>query len=103
MLICLAGKENSKPDGNTVIMGILLVEPAIVPDVYISGVFGPEDIGNGNMRFTGYARQEVFDRGGVQYVIVNRLIIPVPVIMQSIKDTMKALGMNCTGRSKQGH
>lgn len=76
-------------------MGFVLVEPAIVPDVYISGVVGPEDIGDGNLRFTGFARQEVFDRGGVQYVIVNRLIVPRPVVLQSVKDTTKALGITC--------
>ncbi len=74
-------------------MGIVLIEPAVVPDIYISGIIGPEQVGDGNLRFTGYSRQEVFDRGRVQYVIVNRLIVPVPVVMQSIKDTMRALGI----------
>lgn len=79
------------------IMGIVLIEPAFVPDVYISGIIGPEDMGDGNMRYTGYAKQEVFEHGGSQFIVVNRLIVPIPVIMISIKDTMRALGVACCG------
>jgi hypothetical protein len=85
-------------------MGSQFVEPTVVPDVYISGVIGPEDIGDGNLRFTGYAKQEIFDRdGAVQFVIVNRLIIPRPVVIQSIKDTMRILGIASVDRLKSAH
>lgn len=77
-----------------------LVEPAIVPDIYICGLVRPEDLGNGDWRFTGYTRQEAYDGSGMQCVINSRLIIPTPVILQSIKDTMKALGMACCGAER---
>lgn len=78
-------------------MGIVLVEPAIVPDVYICGLIRPEDLGNGDWRYTGFTRKATLDVGGMQCVINSRLIIPAPVILQSIKDTMKAMGMACCG------
>lgn len=77
-------------------MGIALVEPAIVPDIFISGVL-PEDLGDGTMRFTGFTRQRSIHFDGMEFIVVNRVIMPVPSIMISIKETMKALGVACCG------
>ena len=81
------------------IMSIVLIEPAIVPDVYICGLVRPEDLGNGDWRYTGYTRLGTPD-GGMQCVVNSRLIVPTTVILQSIKDTMKALGMACCGAER---
>jgi hypothetical protein len=77
-------------------MGIALIEPAIVPDTFISGVL-PEDLGDGTMRFTGFSRQRSINFDGHEYIVVNRVIMPLPAIMASIKETMKALGVACCG------
>ena len=77
-------------------MGIALIEPAIVPDIFISGVL-PEDLGDGTMRFTGFSRQRSINFDGHEYIVVNRVIMPLPAIMASIKETMRALGVQCCG------
>ncbi|TGV26355.1 hypothetical protein [Mesorhizobium sp. M4B.F.Ca.ET.143.01.1.1] len=77
-------------------MGIMLVEPTIVQDIFVNGVL-PEDMGDGTMRFTGYSKQRSLSFEGIDYVVVNRVIMPVPAIMASIKETMKALGVQCCG------
>ena len=71
-------------------MGIMLVEPAIVPDVFINGVV-PEDLGDGTMRFTGFTRQKSITFDGIEYVVVNRVVMPVTAIMTSITETMRVL------------
>lgn len=77
-------------------MGIVLVEPAIVPEIFVNGVVS-EDMGDGTMRFTGFSRQRSINFDGHEYVVVNRVIMPVPAIMISIKETMRALGIACCG------
>jgi hypothetical protein len=77
-------------------MGIAIVEPAIVPDVYCSGRFPPEDLGNGDFRYTFYVKQRSIS-GEEEHVIVARLIIPAAVIFQCLPDTMKALGIAYRG------
>ncbi|TIV83833.1 MAG: hypothetical protein E5V64_06620 [Mesorhizobium sp.] len=77
-------------------MGIALVEPAIVAEVFVNGVIA-ENLGDGTMRFTGYSRQRSLTFDGVDYVVVNRVIMPVPAIMASIKETMQALNIQCCG------
>lgn len=77
-------------------MGIAIVEPAIVPDVYCSGRFAPEDLGNGDFRFTFYVKQRSIE-GEEEHVIVARLILPGIVIFQTLPETMKALGIGCCG------
>lgn len=77
----------------------LLVEPAIVPDIFTSGLAEAEDLGDGNIRFTLYARQTSYcspDRH-VEHVIVARLIMPVGAVHHSVQMTMKALGVACCG------
>lgn len=80
-------------------MGIVLVEPFAVQDVFVSGVL-PEDLGNGAMRFTGFCQQRSINFEGHEYVVVNRVIMPVPEVMASIKATMQALGISCCGAER---
>jgi hypothetical protein len=58
-----------------------------------------EDLGDGNFRFTLYARQKTFQsaESGFEYVIVARLIMPHVAALQSIETTMKAMGISCCG------
>lgn len=80
-------------------MGMLLVEPAIVPDTYCSGLAEAEDLGDGNFRFTLYARQKSHNdyAGAVELVTVARIIMPAGAVMESVQMTMKALGVACCG------
>lgn len=80
-------------------MEIRLVEPAIVPDIFTSGLAEAEDLGDGNMRFTLYARQTSYcsDDRRIENVIVARLIMPVSAVHLSIQMTMKTMGVSCCG------
>ncbi|TGP34033.1 MULTISPECIES: hypothetical protein [unclassified Mesorhizobium] len=70
----------------------LLVEPAIVPDIFCTGLADAEDLGDGNFRFTLYARQKsLHDLGNADYVVVARLVMSAQAVMESIQMTMKAM------------
>ncbi|PAP94015.1 hypothetical protein CIT31_16750 [Mesorhizobium wenxiniae] len=77
----------------------LLIEPAIVPDIFCTGLAEAEDLGDGNFRFTLYAKQRSFHdyAGTVDLVIVARLIMPAGAVMEAIQMTMKAMGVACCG------
>jgi hypothetical protein len=77
-------------------MGFAFVEPVVIQDVFVSGVM-PEDLNDGTMRFTGFVPQKSIGFEGVEYVIVNRVIMPKQSIMESIKATMTLLGIACDG------
>jgi len=77
-------------------MGIALIEPLAVQEVFVNGVVS-EDMGDGTMRFIGFARQRSIHFEGNEYIVVNRVIMPVTSVMASIKETMKALGIACCG------
>jgi len=85
----------------------LLIEPAIVQDVFASGLADAEDLGDGNMRFTFYAKQRSHAdyAGTTELVIVARLIMPAAAVVESIQLTMKAMGISCCGgeRLKPAH
>lgn len=76
-------------------MSIILVEPAIVPDIFCSGLAEVEDLGDGNYRFTLYARQKSFQsaESHFDYVIVARLIMPNLAVLQAVELTVKSMGM----------
>lgn len=78
----------------------LLVEPAIIPAVYCSGLADAEDLGDGNYLFTLYARQKSFHSDGFDYVVVARIIMPMQAVHQSIQTTMKAMGVSCCGAER---
>ena len=73
-----------------------LIEPAIVPEIFVNGVQA-EDLGDGTMRFIGFSRQRSISFDGNEYIVVNRVIMPVTAVMTSIQETMKALGISCCG------
>jgi hypothetical protein len=53
---------------------LVVIEPIAVPDVFISGVFPKEDLGNGMVRVTAYTIQTGAD--GIRYaVIVARTVV----------------------------
>lgn len=82
-------------------MNFALIEPAVVGDIYVSGLAEAEDLQDGNFRLTFYARQKALDFGGaVECVVVARIIIPVGAIHQSIQMTMQALGFSCCGAER---
>jgi hypothetical protein len=80
----------------------LLSEPAIIQDIFCTGLAEAEDLGDGNFRFTLYARQKSFQdyAGTFEYVIVARLIMPTGAVMESIQTTMKAMGVSCCGAER---
>lgn len=83
-------------------MEFLLSEPAIVPDIFVTGLADAEDMGDGNIRFTLYSRQKSFNdyAGAFEYVIVARLIMPIAAVHQSIQMTMKTMGVSCCGAER---
>ena len=80
-------------------MGMILSEPAIVPDVFASGLADAEDLGDGNMRFTFFARQKSMQdyAGAWELVIVARLVMPIGAVHAGMKATMQELGVSCCG------
>jgi hypothetical protein len=82
-------------------MDFALIEPAIVPDVFISGLADAEDLGDGNWRWTFYARQKSIDyAGAVELVVVARIILPHSAVIQSIRKTMQSMGVSCCGAER---
>jgi hypothetical protein len=82
------------------IMTLQIIEPVIIPDIYVCGFMRPESLGNGDWRYTGYTKQDLFDGHGAQCVINSRLIIPSAVVMLTIKETMQAFGVACCGAER---
>ncbi len=77
-------------------MAILYVEPAIVPDVFASGLAEAEDLGDGNIRFTYFVKQKSFiEIGGVEHVIVARIVMPFPALILGRRLTGQRLGICC--------
>lgn len=75
-------------------MGIILSEPAIVPDIFCSGLADAEDMGDGNMRFTLFSRQKsLHDYAGTfDLIVVARLIMPMSAVHVAMQMTMKVAG-----------
>ncbi len=83
-------------------MNQILSEPAIIPDIFCSGLADAEDLGDGNFRFTLYSRQKSMQdyAGTFDYVIVARLVMPAGAVHKSIQMTMKAMGVACCGAER---
>ncbi|ESZ60681.1 hypothetical protein NL532_24270 [Mesorhizobium sp. C120A] len=81
-------------------MGILLVEPAIISDIFVSGLADAEDLGDGNIRFTYFTKQKSFmDYANVtEHVIVARIVIPFSALFPARQLTGKRLGICCEMR-----
>lgn len=83
-------------------MGMLLTEPAIVPDIFVSGLAEAEDLGDGNFRFTMYTNQKCYRDGTIEQVVVARLVMPAPAVIASLKATMRVMGIACCGGERIG-
>lgn len=82
----------------------LLIEPAIVPDVFASGLAEIEDLGDGNnYRFTFYVQQKTPQNysGIIEYVVVARIIMPVIAIHEAVRATMRVMGIQCEERVRK--
>jgi hypothetical protein len=80
-------------------MGILLVEPAIITDIYVSGMADPDDLGNGDVRLTFYTRQKSFAdyANATECVVVARLVMPFSAVLQAHRLAGSRLGLACCG------
>lgn len=78
-------------------MSIVLIEPAIVPDIFVSGLADAEDLGDGNIRFTYYTRQKSFHdhSNSIEHVIVARIVVPFTALIYARKLTGERLGICC--------
>lgn len=77
----------------------MFVEPAMVPDVYVSDLAQVEDLGEGNLRFTFSTRQKSMHdyAGETENVIVSRLIMPLPTLYALRQHMMTMLGTCACG------
>lgn len=79
-------------------MDVPLVEPAIVPDLYVSGLAYVDELENDNFRLTYFTKQRsTYDGGSHDMVIVARLVVSREVIIKNITKIMTALGVSCCG------
>jgi hypothetical protein len=81
-----------------------ILEPAgrmtdlgMVPDIFVSGLGGVEDLGGGCFRFTFYARQHIADRD--EMIVVCRLVAPVEAVPPAIMMAAKAVGFSFARQS----
>lgn len=75
-----------------------IIEPAIVPEFFISGTAYIDDLGDGNHRFV------MFTRVGNEQIIRVKLVIATPNIYTGMQQAMLHLGYKCCGgqRSRVG-
>ncbi|UVC13124.1 hypothetical protein [Mesorhizobium onobrychidis] len=69
-----------------------LVETAIIPDVFISGMADMENLGDGNFRCIFYSRQRaIYERGKFEHVIVCRLVMSAGAAHAMLKQIAHAV------------
>lgn len=68
----------------------MLSEPICITDTFASGMAAAEDLGEGLMRFTFYARQQSI-YGGEEFVIVARIVMPTTATLAAIRTTMRCI------------
>lgn len=86
--------------GGKAVMSIEMIEPVIVPDVFISGIGSFEDLGGGALRFTFFARQQV--DGKIHNVVVAKFIITSDALPKAIWTACHAAGVKCFGAVPTG-
>lgn len=81
----------------------ILTEPIAIQDVFASGLADAEDMGDGNIRFTFYARQKSFldYAHETEFIIVARIILPFPAVTGALQRAMKAVGFECCGAGRR--
>jgi hypothetical protein len=72
-------------------VGRAFVEPARVPEFFVSGLGYIDDFGDGNHRFAFFTKQD-----GEQIIRV-KLVIATPNIYLGMQQTMTHLGYRCCG------
>ena len=73
-------------------------EPAVIQDIFASGMAFAEDLHDGNVRFTFYSRQKsTYDGIGYDNVIVCRIVMPVSAVGTAIDLTRAEVGIGCDG------
>lgn len=82
--------------------GLLLTEPIAIEDTYVTGLAEAEDLGDGTYRMTFFVkRRSTYDIvGETEYLVAERLIMPMPAMIDAMRKTMRALGLNCCGAKK---
>jgi hypothetical protein len=76
---------------------MLLIEPAIVSDIFASELALIEDLQDGCVRFTYAARQKSTHEhnGAIEHVIVARLILPLPAVLAARAEMTQLFGCYC--------
>jgi len=67
-----------------------IVENCAVPDVFATGMTDPEDLGNGNTRYTFYVQRRSIHDGSFEREVVCRLVVPEEVARINVRKTIAA-------------
>jgi hypothetical protein len=68
-------------------------EHVCIPDTFVSGLAEVEDLGEGNYRFTFFARRKPMGyHGAVECEIVARLILPASAVQAAMRMTEGVMG-----------
>lgn len=80
---------------------VTFTEPIAIADTFASGLADVEDLGDGNLRYTLYARRKSMDFPGVyDFEVVARIVMPSSAAMIGVRQTMQCLGYRCCGGEK---
>ena len=72
-----------------------VIDPMCAPEFYASGMADPEDMGDGNVRFTMFAYQTI---GGERVkVAVAKIVCSMEIIPSNLVRTAKCIGMTWHG------
>lgn len=76
-------------------MAVPLVEPAIVPDIYVSRLHTVEDLGDRVFRFTFVTKQKSLADNTDEEVVAARIVISAAAVLHAAKWALRAIGMRC--------
>lgn len=76
-------------------MAVPLVEPAIVPDIYVSRLHDVEEIGDRVFRFTFVTVQRNISDGSAEDVLTLRVVISASAVLHASKWALRAIGYRC--------
>lgn len=79
-------------------MGVMLSEPAVVRDDYITGLAYVDKMPDGNFRLTYYTTQRsTYDGESHDLVVKSRHVMSMEVMIKNIQAMMTAAGVQCCG------